>query len=49
MLSLNETNDIMQTIYEISQCEGEIGKKANYIYNTIKSNNNIPNKTINNI
>ena len=49
MLSLNEANDIMQTIYEISQCEGEIGKKANYIYNTIKSNNNIPNKTINNI
>ena len=49
MLSINERNDIMQTIYEISQCEGEIGKKANYIYNTIKSNNNIPNKTINNI
>lgn len=49
MLSPNEVNDIMQTIYEISHCEGEIGKKANYIYNIIKSNNNIPNKTSNNI
>ena len=40
LISPQEINDILQTIFEISCYEGDVGKKANYIYQKIRAKNN---------
>ena len=40
LISPQEINDILQTIFEISCDEGDVGKKANYIYQKIRAKNN---------